>query len=397
MKIGIIGAMPIEVEALKNIMDDVKISKFSGVDFYEGTLSEVPVVVAVAGVGKVNAALCAQTMILAFEPTSIINIGVAGGLSPELKVGDIAIATEVVEHDMDTSSLGDPLGYISGIDIVYIPCTKWISDLLYNVSCDVADVKSKINEFPSKAIKGVIASGDQFISGQEQRNHIINNFNAVAAEMEGASIGHVCYMNNVDFGVLRAISDSADEEASLSFVEFTKLAVKNSVAIVLEFLKRTREQKQINKIQSFCVDHTKLQPGMYISRVDSDIVTYDLRVKKPNSGDLINNVQMHTLEHMFATYVRNSDISDDVIYFGPMGCQTGFYLLVRSDVSSEKVLQTTKNILEQTLAYNGEVFGASEIECGNYRTLELEEAKTVCREYTKILKTIDKVKSYSEI
>lgn len=142
----------------------------------------------------------------------------------------------------------------------------------------------------------------------------------------------------------------------------------------------------MEKIASFKVDHTTLTSGIYVSRIDGDITTYDLRTRKPNSGDFMDNSTMHTFEHMFATLVRNSDIANDVIYFGPMGCQTGFYLLIRN-ANNEKVLEVTKDILEKILNYNGEVYGNSAVECGNYRTLCLEKAKNEARKYLDVLKS----------
>lgn len=140
----------------------------------------------------------------------------------------------------------------------------------------------------------------------------------------------------------------------------------------------------MKKIASFTVDHTILDEGIYVSRVDGDITTYDLRTRKPNAFSFMDNSTMHTLEHMFATFVRNSEIADDVIYFGPMGCQTGFYLLVRN-ADNIKVLEVVKNVLRNIISYNGEVFGSSEVECGNYRTLCLDNAKNECRNYLGIL------------
>ena len=140
----------------------------------------------------------------------------------------------------------------------------------------------------------------------------------------------------------------------------------------------------MKKIASFTVDHTVLEPGIYVSRIDGDITTYDLRTRKPNGTEFMDNSTMHTFEHMFATLVRNSSISDDVIYFGPMGCQTGFYLLVRN-ADNGIVLDVTKKILKDITEYDGEVFGNSEIECGNYRTLCLEKAKDEARLYLDIL------------
>ena len=140
----------------------------------------------------------------------------------------------------------------------------------------------------------------------------------------------------------------------------------------------------MRKIASFTVDHTVLETGIYVSRIDGDITTYDLRTRKPNSGDVMDHSTMHTFEHMFATYVRNSEIADDVIYFGPMGCQTGFYLLVRNAENS-KVLEVTKKVLSDIICHEGDVFGNSEIECGNYRTLDLQKAKDEARLYLDIL------------
>jgi len=144
--------------------------------------------------------------------------------------------------------------------------------------------------------------------------------------------------------------------------------------------------EQIQKIASFTVDHNKLTPGIYVSRIDGDITTYDLRTRIPNSGNFMDNPTMHSVEHMIATFIRNSEIAADVIYFGPMGCQTGFYLLVRN-ADHEKVLAVLMDVLEKILAYEGEVFGASQIECGNYKNLSLEAAKKECAAYLAVLKS----------
>lgn len=147
----------------------------------------------------------------------------------------------------------------------------------------------------------------------------------------------------------------------------------------------------MKKITSFTVDHTKISEGMYISRIDGDITTYDLRMRKPNGGDYITVSAMHTMEHMFATFIRNSSIADDIIYFGPMGCQTGFYLLVRN-ADHERVFIEIHRVLEQIISYNGEVFGSSEVECGNYRTLNLETAH---KEAMRYLDVLDGLKNHS--
>ena len=144
---------------------------------------------------------------------------------------------------------------------------------------------------------------------------------------------------------------------------------------------------EIKKITSFTVDHTALTEGLYVSRIDGDITTYDLRMRKPNAGDYITPGAAHSMEHMFATFIRNSELADDIIYFGPMGCQTGFYLLVRN-ADHMKVYKTVIKVLENIIAYDGEIFGNSEVECGNYRTLSLDDAKYESKRYLDVLKNL---------
>lgn len=145
---------------------------------------------------------------------------------------------------------------------------------------------------------------------------------------------------------------------------------------------------KIKKIASFTVDHRKLKPGLYISRIDGDITTYDMRMRVPNSGDLISNAAMHSFEHMFATVIRNSPLAEDVIYFGPMGCQTGFYLLIRNS-EHKAVIHEINEALKFIIDYTGEMPGASEIECGNYRNLDLNLAKDEAKRYLTVLKDIN--------
>ncbi len=138
------------------------------------------------------------------------------------------------------------------------------------------------------------------------------------------------------------------------------------------------------KIESFKVDHDFILPGIYVSRIDGDITTYDMRTREPNMGDYMDDLTMHSMEHMFATFVRSSRIGEKVIYFGPMGCQTGFYLLVR-DADNNEVLAVVKDVLKQIIEHPGEMFGASRKECGNYMNLDLDAAKKECRRYLSAL------------
>lgn len=142
--------------------------------------------------------------------------------------------------------------------------------------------------------------------------------------------------------------------------------------------------EKVKKIASFEIDHDKLSEGIYISRIDGDITTYDLRTRVPNAGEYMDNLTMHSFEHMFATYVRSGSIGERVIYFGPMGCQTGFYLLVR-DADNESTLAAVKETLENIIAHTGEMFGAVKKECGNYKNLDLSAAKRESERYLGIL------------
>ena len=142
--------------------------------------------------------------------------------------------------------------------------------------------------------------------------------------------------------------------------------------------------KGLRRIASFSVNHDNITEGIYVSRIDGDVTTYDMRTRIPNSGNYMDNITMHSVEHLFATYVRNSSIGERVIYFGPMGCQTGFYLLVR-DTDNSEVLRTVKEVLADIIAHNGDIPGARREECGNYKNLDLECAKNECKRYLNIL------------
>ena len=225
--IGIICAMALEANAITDTIENKKIKNISGVDFVSGTIGGRETVVAVCGVGKVFAAICAEAMILEYHPDVIINSGVAGSLCRSIKLGDIVIAESVVQHDMDTSPLGDPKGLISGINIINIPCDKAVAEYLKNC-CDSLGIKN---------FGGVIATGDVFMSNEENKKEVADRFNAKACEMEGASVGQVCYVNKVPFCVLRAISDNADDGAETTYETFAAESAKKTHAVIDKFIR----------------------------------------------------------------------------------------------------------------------------------------------------------------
>lgn len=224
--IGIIAAMNVEMESLRSYMKDTETQTVGGITFVRGMLEGQEVVTAVCGIGKVFAAMCAQTMILRYQPTAIINTGVAGTLSDALSIGSIAVSSAVVQHDMDTSALGDPLGLISGPNIIEIPADAALS----------AALSACAKAMNVQTLTGVIASGDQFVASSERKAFIVGQFHAIACEMEGAAIGQVCHANGVPFCVLRAISDSADGSSHMDYPTFVSMAAQQSVALLRRFL-----------------------------------------------------------------------------------------------------------------------------------------------------------------
>ncbi len=228
--IGIIAAMKEELESLLPRMTGVEKTVISGVEYAEGELEGRRVVAAVCGVGKVFAALCAQTMILRFAPERIVNLGVGGTMCPGLGVLDTAISDGVLQYDMDTSAVGDPVGLISGINIITLPADEKMAALL-------ADCVAKRG---GKALRGVIASGDRFVASAEEKERIRSFFpEVIAVEMEGGGVGQVCYVNRVPFALLRTISDG--DGGSMDYFAFKLRACEASIAVLLDFLKRADE------------------------------------------------------------------------------------------------------------------------------------------------------------
>ena len=225
--IGIVGAMAEEIALIKEKTDIISSREIVGIEFHVGKMHGNSVVLVCSGIGKVNAAICTQALIDMYGVDYIINVGVAGALSTELEIGDIVISSDVVQHDMDVTFLGYEPGYIFGINEIYVECDAGTRDLLIKAADSLDSVSIHV---------GTVASGDQFVYKDEQRRFITEHFNALCVEMEGASIGHVCKMNNVPFCVVRAISDSANDDSVISFNEFMEIAADISTHITTEYL-----------------------------------------------------------------------------------------------------------------------------------------------------------------
>lgn len=232
--IGIIGAMTKEVDDLVATLAHPTTKTLLGVTFHEGSLAGEEVVVACAGVGKVNAALTAGAMLLTYRPSLLLNTGVAGALDPTLRQGDIVLATSLVQHDMDTTPLGEPRGLLNirGEELVEIP-TDPTALAMMSRACASLGITPRT---------GLIATGDCFVASREQKETILSAFPALACEMEGAAIAHAAYAAGVPCGVLRAISDGADEQAKLDFPTFARQSAELSQKILLTFLTEYRKQ-----------------------------------------------------------------------------------------------------------------------------------------------------------
>ncbi len=223
-KIGIIGAMDLEVDTLKSKLADVTITKKAGMEFHEGNLNGASVVVVRCGIGKVNAALCVQIMADVFQVTHIINTGVAGSLNAKLDIGDILISKDALHHDMDVRIFGYQLGEVPQMGRLEFPADSRMMELA-KASCE--RVCSDIH-----AIYGRVVSGDQFISDSEVKDKLINVFHGDCAEMEGASIAHGAYLNGLPFVIIRAISDKADGSAEMDYPMFERAAAEHSAKLV---------------------------------------------------------------------------------------------------------------------------------------------------------------------
>lgn len=219
---GIIGAMEKEVDGIRGMLRDSRTETAGGLTFTVGFLGNEEIVAAVCGIGKVFAAVCAQTMILTYSPDRILNVGVGGALDPELRIGDIVVADAVVQHDMDTTALGDPKGLISGIGLVRLPCDPSFG----------GELREAAEAAGLRVSRGVIASGDKFLSSASEKREVREEFGASVCEMEGAAVGQVCFSAGIPFCVMRAVSDGAGDDGELDYFAFCSLAAKNTERVL---------------------------------------------------------------------------------------------------------------------------------------------------------------------
>ena len=232
-KIGIIGAMEVEIASLKSAMKVSRMLKKAQMEFLEGELEGCQAVVVRSGIGKVNAAVCTQILVDEFGVDGVINTGIAGSLKAEINIGDIVLSTDVLHHDMDATGFGYPLGQIPQMDAFSFQADEQMRKLAKEV-CEKVNPEIRVFE-------GRVVSGDQFISSREVKDKIKENFDGCCTEMEGAAIAQTAYLNQIPFVIIRAISDKADDSATMDYPTFEKQAVEHSVRLTRGFLKRIQK------------------------------------------------------------------------------------------------------------------------------------------------------------
>ena len=227
--LGIIGAMDEEVAKIKERLEDVEVQTFGGMDFYKGNFEGKSVVVVRSGIGKVNAAVCAQILADRYQVSGIVNTGIAGSLMAKIDIGDIVLSTDALQHDMDATNFGYPAGQIPRMDVLSFPADPKLLALAKECC---GRVNPEIHTY-----EGRVVSGDQFISDQKKKDWLIETFHGYCTEMEGAAIAQAAYLNGIPFLIIRAISDKADNSANVDYPTFEAQAIIHSVNLMLEMIR----------------------------------------------------------------------------------------------------------------------------------------------------------------
>ncbi len=226
--LGIIGAMDEEVSKLKEVMDDVEITTKASMDFYKGKISGKDVVVVRSGIGKVNAGICTQILVDCYGVEAVINTGIAGSLNAAIDIGDVVLATDALQHDMDATGFGYEPGVIPRMEVSTFVADERLRTL-------AKECCQRVNP-DIKVFEGRVVSGDQFISDKNIKNRITSQFAGYCTEMEGAAIAQAAYLNNIPFLIIRAISDKADDSATVDYPTFEAKAIENSVKLMKEMI-----------------------------------------------------------------------------------------------------------------------------------------------------------------
>ena len=233
MKLGIIGAMDVEVALLKENMTNITTAKHAWSAYYEGQLAGVDAVVVQCGVGKVNAAMCAQILCNVYGVTHLVNTGIAGSLCTDLDIGDLVVSRDAMYHDFDITYFGRAIGEVPGMGVTAFPADETMVEDAFAAAEDVNPGHTKV---------GRVASGDQFVCSKEKKEKIIADTQALCTEMEGAAIAHTAYRNGVPFVILRAISDKADDSAEMDYPTFEAIAAQRCAEVTIALAQKLKEK-----------------------------------------------------------------------------------------------------------------------------------------------------------
>jgi S-ribosylhomocysteine lyase len=367
---GIVVAMDSELTPILEMMKPYqKFEHLKKTFFYNDNA-----IVVKSGIGQLYAADAVSSLISLLDGKQnlelIINIGLCGSLRGEnFKIGDVLMVRDVVDYDFDISK-------IDNIKPAQYPGCK---SVFFETDLGYYDSLKAIYGDKIKLVR--CASGDKFIADKNSQGNLVKNFDADICDMEAAPIAIIAKKYDIPSVIIKAVSDVvSDDNSHETYQNSTKTVTNNYIDV----LKLIIENKLSRRITSFSINHDILTEGFYTSRIDGDIYTYDLRFVKPNKGVYLDIDAMHSVEHLAATFLRNSEYKDKIIYFGPMGCRTGFYLLLK-DTPYDQAKIIAEAALES--ASNAEsVPGTENIECGNAKEHNLEKAKKICKEYLEKIK-----------
>ena len=385
MKIGIIVAMKKELNLLRIGLENKKEFSCEGWDVCSGTFSGKEIWIIQCGIGKVNAALCTEMLVRNFKPDLVINSGVAGGADACIGVGHVLVADAVAYHDVWCGPETE-WGAASGCDTLML--------------CDESVIEAARESYGDKDSyhEGLICSGDIFVSKVEEVNLIKSHFpQTLAVDMESGAIAQVCSKHDVPFAIIRVISDTPGQTDNIAqYSDFWESAPSTTFLLVTAIISRLKNEKtELDKIASFCINHLTLNPGVYESRVDEMdngelVTTFDIRMTAPNRQPALSIGALHAMEHIVATLLRNDPgWKDRIVYWGPMGCCTGNYLIVKGRPDASEIRDLMAKVMGELMNWQDAVPGATPRDCGNYLLMSLPEARLAAKAYHAVLTNSD--------
>lgn len=387
-KFGMIIAISQEIEGVLHAFGEVEKICEKPFETFKVLRKNAEIYVALSGAGEIASSSATQYLICSYGVCAVLNFGFVGALDKNLVCKQVVACEAAVHYEYDVSGLEKKKrGHYYENDEPYFYFDKNLLAVVKKDFPEIATVK--------------LASGDKFICDSNIKNGLIKDFGAQICDMEGAGIVITALRNGVPAMSIKVISDNADEKSPVSFSEIAAAGTRDCAKIIVDLVYKLSEREKekfsilqsnienskqhFETIASFKIDHDEHPEGIYLSHVDNGIYTYDIRFKKPNRNDFLSTASAHSIEHLFATVIRNDEsVKDKVVYFGPMGCRTGFYLLlseVKEKEAEEIIVKCFKKCLEMD-----EVPGSKRKECGNYLDHDIVAAKKDIKEFLNSVK-----------